>query len=486
MKHALFVFIGIVLCMSCSVRAFAQPSKPNIVYILTDQWRASALGYAGDPNVITPNLDQFAEESVNFANAVSVLPVCTPHRAALMTGRYPTSTGMFLNDLYLPEEELCMAEIFKEEGYNTAYYGKWHLDGHGRENNVEVARRQGFDYWKALECSHDYNHMPYYENDDPRKKYWEEYSPFAIANDAGHYIDHQSREEEPFLLVLSIATPHFPHHSAPEEFKNMYPREEIILAPNVPEEFREKALDELQGYYAHCTATDRAIGQVLDKLKAVGLMENTIVVFSADHGELMGAHGIRPFTKQLAWDESINVPFLIHYPSIGQAKGAVVNAPINTPDILPSLLGLAGIPIPESIEGEDMSQLMKSPDPEVEGAALVMNLCPFTREYKFPEYRAVRTNRYTYVKTLEGPAMLFDNENDPYQMDNLVDKAHIAELQKDLDQELHRLLTKINDDFHPREYYLKRWNLELDPSKYAINYWQFDSGEGRVQSPKFQ
>jgi arylsulfatase A-like enzyme len=132
------LIFGLPFLIGC--QKVERATKPNIVYILTDQWRASAFGYAGDPNVKTPRLDKFAEEAVNFVNAVSVTPVCTPHRAALLTGRYPTTTGMFLNDLYLPDEELCMAEIFKAEGYNTAYLGKWHLDGHGRENNVELER----------------------------------------------------------------------------------------------------------------------------------------------------------------------------------------------------------------------------------------------------------------------------------------------------------------------------------------------------------
>ncbi|MBA7586694.1 Ulvan-active sulfatase [subsurface metagenome] len=155
MKLILKTFVFAII-MSFGNIAIAQ--KPNVIYILTDQWRASAFGYAGDPNVKTPQIDKFAKEAVCFTNAVSVCPVCTPYRASLLTGKYPTSTGMFLNDLYLPEEELCMAEIFKSAGYNTAYLGKWHLDGHGRFNNVSQERRQGFDYWKALECSHEYNY----------------------------------------------------------------------------------------------------------------------------------------------------------------------------------------------------------------------------------------------------------------------------------------------------------------------------------------
>lgn len=477
----------LILVMSLSVlfacKEVEQAPKPNIVYILTDQWRAFATGYAGDPNVKTPNLDKFAAEAVNFANAVSVCPVCTPHRASLLTGRYPTSTGMFLNDLYLPGEELCMAEIFKAEGYNTAYLGKWHLDGHGRINNVDPERRQGFDYWKALECSHNYNNMPYYENSDPEIKHWKGYSPFALAADANQYLTNHSKDNNPFLLFVSIATPHFPHNSAPQDYKEMYPKDKLILRPNVPKEWEEKTRQELQGYYGHCSATDKAIGSILATIKKLNLSENTIIVFTSDHGEMMGSHGMRPFMKQLSWDESIRVPFLIHYPNMGKNKGAVVHAPINTPDILPSLLGLAGIAVPETIEGEDLSGLIKSPDPDVDRAALIMNVCPFTSEYKYPEYRAVRTKQYTYAKTPEGAGKLFDNLNDPYQLNNLSGQPEYTELQQKLDKQLQKALLKIGDDFKPRDYYLKKWNVTLDKSRNAINYWDFNKGKGVVQSP---
>nr|WP_319509532.1 sulfatase [uncultured Draconibacterium sp.] len=486
MKTKVYIII-LVLIFAISALANCQQveeiTKPNIVYILTDQWRASAFGYAGDPNVKTPQLDNFAKEAVNFANAVSVCPVCTPHRASLLTGKYPTTTGMFLNDLYLPDEELCMAEIFKAEGYKTAYLGKWHLDGHGRINNVEPERRQGFDYWKALECSHDYNNMPYYSNEDPEMKYWKTYSPFALAKDAKQYLTDNASSDQPFLLFISVATPHFPHNSAPQKYKDMYPLEDLKFAPNVPEEKKSALRKELQGYYAHCTATDEAIGRVLSKMKELNLMENTIVVFTSDHGEMMGAHGVRVYTKQLAWDESMRVPFLIHYPGINENKGVVVNAPINTPDILPSLLGLANLQIPETIEGENLAELVLNPNTDVDRAALVMNLCPFTREYKYPEYRAIRTKQYTYARTLEGAAKLFDNLNDPYQMINLVDQPEFASLQQELDAKLNEQLAKIGDDFQPRDYYLNKFNLVLDTTKNCINYWDFDKGEGVMQTP---
>ena len=457
--------------------------RPNVIYILTDQWRASSFGYAGDPNVKTPNIDNFARKSVNFSNAVSACPVCTPHRASLLTGRYPCSTGMFLNDIYLPKEEVCMGDIFKSAGYNTAYIGKWHLDGHGRLNNVEPDRRQGFDYWKGLECSHDYNHMAYYENEDPDIKYWKGYSPDAVAEDANNYLDDHAKNDDPFLLFVSIAAPHFPLKTAPQRYKDMYPTDKIILAPNVSDQYKDQARVELQGYYGHCTAVDAAIGSIFDKIKELDLQEDSIIVFSSDHGEMMGAHNVHPWAKQLAWDESINVPFLIRYPSIGENEGRLVEAPINTPDILPSLLGLTGIKIPDTIDGEDISGLIKNPNPYDDRVALVMNLCPFDTEYKYPEYRAIRTKQYTYARTPSGADKLFDDWKDPYQMNNMVNDPKYADLQKNLDAKLDQALAKAGDDFKPRGYYLSKWHFDINNKVHAINYWDFNKGKGVVQSP---
>jgi arylsulfatase A-like enzyme len=177
--------------------------KPNIVFVLTDQWRAQATGYAGDPNVKTPHLDSLAARSINFENAVSVCPVCTPYRASLMTGRYPLSTGMFMNDIFLPSGELCIAEIFKRAGYQTAYIGKWHLDGHGRDVFIPRNRCQGFDYWKVLECTHEYNQSFYYAGDDPTKLKWKGYDAYPQTQDAQKYIREHAEADKPFLLIMA-------------------------------------------------------------------------------------------------------------------------------------------------------------------------------------------------------------------------------------------------------------------------------------------
>jgi arylsulfatase A-like enzyme len=430
-----------------------------VIYLFADQWRASATGYSGDPNVKTPNLDRLAKESINFETAVSVCPVCTPYRAALITGRYPTTTGMFLNDIYLSDSELCMGEIYKSAGYETAYVGKWHLDGHGRSSYIPPERRQGFDYWKVGECDHNYPKSHYYTGNSSEKKYWEGYDAFAQTKDAQQYIRDHAKGEKPFLLVVSYGTPHFPHHTAPKEYMDMYPPEKLKLPPNVSEEKKTAALKELPGYYGHCTALDKCVGDIVQIIQEAGIAANTILVFTSDHGDMMGAQNVRPCQKQVPWDESIRVPFLLRYPAIHGKSGKVIKTPVNTPDILPTLLALSGITIPKTIEGEDLSGLIRGGDEQPGRAALIMSVSPFIKE--IGEYRGIRTSRYTYVRALEGPWLLYDNQVDPYQMNNLVGKSDSTELQKQLDEKLQAELKKIGDDFRPRQYYLDKWGYKV-------------------------
>ena len=435
-------------------------SKPNVVYILTDQWRAQAFGYAGDPNVKTPAIDQLAAEGVNFKNAVSVAPICTPHRAALLTGRFPTSTGMIMNDIYLPSEELCMAEIFKEAGYSTGYIGKWHLDAHGRSSYIPPERRQGFDYWKVLECTHDYNASNYYDNNDSKIKTWKGYDAYAQTADACAYIKEKAKAEKPFLLFLGFGGPHFPHRSAPAKLKKLYPEDQIKLRPNVPENQQEKARHEAQGYYAHCTAIDSCIPKIRKALSDAGIDENTILIFTSDHGEMLGSHDMRPYTKHVPWDESACIPFLLSYPRLTGTKGRVVETPINTPDILPTMLGLAGIPLPETFDGEDLSELIRTPGKEVEErGALVVQVVHDGLGKQIPLYRALRTSRYTYARSLEGPWLLYDNQKDPYQMNNLIGNKECEGIAKKLDAQLLAKLAKNSDAFKSGKEHVADWGL---------------------------
>jgi len=432
--------------------------KPNVVFVFADQWRAQATGYAGDPNALTPNLDKLAATSVNMTTAVSCCPVCTPYRASLLTGQYPLTTGLFLNDLYLSDDAVSIAEVFAAAGYDTGYIGKWHVDGHGRSSFIPRQRRQGFDYWKVLECTHSYNKSPYYSDAD-EKLYWEGYDAVAQTRDAQQYIAARARGPKPFLLMLSWGPPHNPYETAPEQYRKLLFADagKIELRPNVPANAQPAARKDLQGYYAHCFALDACMGDLRKTLAECGIEDDTIFVFTSDHGDMLGSQGER--RKQRPWDESIRVPFLLHYPAACGREGKTIDMPFNTPDIMPTLLGLAGIAPPKTVEGSDFSGVLtgaKAPDND---AALICCIAPFgewTRPSGGKEYRGLRTRRYTYVRDLKGPWLLYDNQADPYQQTNLVGKPDHADLQKTLDAQLDKMLAARKDKFLAGEEYIKQ------------------------------
>ena len=171
-KLALRFWTTCLLCLTPLAQA-AAPAGRNILFVLADQWRAQAFGFAGDRNVRTPHLDRFERQCVNFTQAVSGVPVCSPTRASLLTGQRPQTHGVFLNDVPLSKNAVTLPKELKAAGYDTGCIGKWHIDGHGsRSAFIPRERRQGFDYWKVLECGHAYNQSHYYA-DGPKKLEWD-------------------------------------------------------------------------------------------------------------------------------------------------------------------------------------------------------------------------------------------------------------------------------------------------------------------------
>lgn len=459
-----------------SFNSIAQKNaKPNILYILVDQWRAQSTGYAGDKNVMTPNLDKLASKSFNLTHAVSGMPVCSPHRASFLTGQYPLTHGVFMNDVLLDTNRTTIGKVFKENGYQTGYLGKWHVDGHGRSSYIPASRQQGFDYWKALECTHDYNNSAYYEGNSPVKKVWETYDAIAQTQDVCQYLKNQKKEDDPFFLVLSIGSPHDPYQTAPEKYRKMYENKIFTIRDNVPADKVEKVQNDLRGYYAHMTAIDDCVGQLRQTLKEQGLDQNTMIVFTADHGDLMGSHGA--WNKQQPFDESIRVPFLIHYPKAFGPEGKKSKALINSPDIMPTLLGLTGIKVPKSVEGKDFSKILLGEKKNDVTHTLISCVQPFgqwVRSKGGKEYRGLMTENYTYVRDLKGPWLLFDRTKDPYQMNNLVGKPSVAAIQSKLDRDLLTELKIRKDEFLPGLDYVKKWNYVIDATETVpyvkINY----------------
>ncbi|GHB80038.1 sulfatase family protein [Persicitalea jodogahamensis] len=440
--------------------------KPNIVYILVDQWRAQAGGYAGDPNAHTPNIDRLAGVSLNVRNAVSGMPVCSPHRASLMSGQYPLTHGVFMNDVLLDTNAVTLGKVYAQNGYDTGFIGKWHIDGHGRRSYIPATRHQGFEYWKALECTHNYNHSEYYIGNDPERKVWDGYDVTEQSSDAITYIRKHAYQDEPFVLFVSMGAPHDPYQTAPEKYRKMFEDKKIILRENVPAGKREKAIETLRGYYAHMAAIDDNVGEIWKALTDTKIEENTIFVFTADHGDLLGSHGW--WNKQQPYNESIRVPFLMHYPKAFGTKGSVSDILLNTPDIMPTLLGLSNVAAPRSMEGIDYSEVLRGKQKSGVTETLISCVQPFgqwPRSRGGKEYRGIVTQRYTYTRDLNGPWQLFDNEKDPFQLNNLVGNSEHKGLQASLDGRLSKLLRERNDKFLPGLEYVKKWNYVIDETE---------------------
>lgn len=456
-------------------------NSPNIVFIFADEWRAQATGYNGDPNCATPVLDELVAHSINVTHAVSGCPVCCPYRGSLMTGQFPLTNGVYINDVELNPDCRSIARAFAEGGYHTAYIGKWHLYGSpdgrfGRRTAVVPRSHQlGFDYWKGFECSHDYNNSPYFFNDDPTPRKWEGYDAFAQSQDAADYIRDHAGGDAPFFMMLSWGPPHFPLHTAPPEYRKRYEGRDIALRPNVPAGLRDKATKDLRGYYAHIAALDDCLAIVLDALRAAGIEEDTIFIFTSDHGDMFQSQGVG--TKLFPWDESIRVPFLLRWPGLHGDAGRTLALPLSTPDIMPTLLGLCRLPVPASVEGRDWSSFFREErQPTGDEAAIIEIPAEFTEliQNGMRAFRGLRTQRYTYVRNIAGPWLLYDNENDPFQKNNLVGQSAHAGLEAQLDARLWERLSARGDEFLDGWAYLERDGLThyIEVNGQSVQVWK--------------
>ena len=443
-----------------------RAKKPNLLFVFADQLRAGSVGFTGEEAVKTPNIDRFAGDGTIYTNAISPLPVCGPYRGSLLTGRTPTSTGLVINDIPLRTSEVSIAHCFKAGGYDTAYIGKWHLDGPNRPAPVPPGpRRQGFEYWMAANFDHNYNRS-YFTDNDGNLKIWDGWDAEAQTSHAINYLKARD-SENPFCLFLSWGPPHHPYRLVPQRYLDMYDADAIEGRPNCPNVPRR----DLWGYYAQTTFLDDQFQRLLGTIDEMGIRDETIVVFTSDHGDMHGSQGL--YKKQWPWSEATKVPFALRYPGRVPA-GSVVDAPISAIDIMPTLLGLAGLAVPDRVEGVDLSPFLKGERSDPPESVLIMNPCPFSigdarGEDQYPdfkgmrfEYRGVVTEHYSYVRTMDKPLFLYDNREDPYQMQNLIDDSKHAETQARLDGLMVAHMENVGDNLRPRNVYYQRLGIECD------------------------
>jgi arylsulfatase A-like enzyme len=208
---------------------------------------------------------------------------------------------------------------------------------------------------------------------------------------------------------------------------------------------------------------DALVGDLRATIREAGLEDNTLLAFTSDHGDMLGSQGQQ--RKQRPWDESILVPLLLHDPAALGRRGRSVSMPLNAPDVMPTLLGLCGLPIPKGVEGADLSGTLTGSAPRPPEAALIACYTPFgewQRAAGGREYRGIRTERHTYVRDRRGPWLLYDNRDDPYQLRNLVDESDQAALRAHLEETLTRLLKAQRDEFLPGPEYIAKWGWTVD------------------------
>lgn len=461
-------------------KSLRSGEQPNILYVFADQLGTNKCGYspqyAQDPTPYTPNINRLAREGTNFQNAVSGYPMCAPYRASLMTGKYPSSTGMVINELVAMPDPDAIGHVLNDNGYETGYLGKWHLYGNYSQGQYipKGPYRLGFnDYWQGYNFHHKYYNSFYYNN-SPDRIHVEDYLPSRMTDLAINFMKDKKDKKNPFALFLSLGPPHDPWtwKNCPESFAHLFKDKKFPDPPNFSEDgtaeywvpswkkdwyqnkWMPKRFRYRQVYASMVASLDWEFGRLLHALEEMDLADDTIVVFTSDHGEMFGSHG--RVAKKIFYDEAARVPFLVRWP--GHVNRQTSETCLNSPDIAPTLLGLAGIEIPDSYEGMDLSPIARGEHGDEPIAAFMQGMGHTYQWHNGDEWRAVRSKRYTYAKKLtDGSEYLFDNIEDPYQTKNLVNDPDHSKMKNVLKDYMYSKMDELNDPFKPTTWYRDHW-----------------------------
>ncbi len=371
-------------------------TRPNLLFLYTDEQRFDTLATYGNSRIQMPNLNRFARTATVFDQAYVTQPICTPSRATLLTGLYPHTSGCIGNNVPLPSTIRCLPEMLPHGGYVTAHFGKWHLGD-------EIFAQHGFTHWRGIEDMYrgfysegrDRSELSHYARflteehglappdgaDHFRRetaaRLPEQYSkPAYLAREASRFI--REHKDDPFVLYVNFLEPHMPFFGPRD---GQYDRSEIPLPANfdaIPTEaqplrtrikYRRRAHQSggpsletqndwrelIARYWGLCSLVDTHVGTILDTLEACGLARNTIVVFTSDHGDMMGSHQL--IAKTVMYQESVRVPLMIRLP--GQTEGRRVEGIMSQVDVVPTLLDLMGQPIPSTLQGKSRTQQLQ-------------------------------------------------------------------------------------------------------------------------------
>lgn len=429
-------------------------SPTNILIIHTDQWRWDALGCLGSP-AITPALDSLAAEGVLFGSAVVQSPVCMPSRASMLTGRYPSDLGITHMGVPVPEETETIATVLRRRGYRTANIGKLHFQPHANRDHASPHPDYGFDDlslsdepgvyeddYRAWVRAHDPSALSGLSLGLPpaahtwrdalgiddgishagagQRHDFDEINEFHAASHLTHTawvatrtMEHLSglAPHQPALTIASFFSPHAPFH-VPAEFLDLYDRDHLPLPNLSPAERAGQAThgpsDEQirmvrHGYFAAISEVDHHVGRILGHLEALGRRENTLVIFTSDHGEWLGDH-LR-FSKGHPADDPVSrVPLIMRWPAGINEPGRTVSDLVELLDVVPTILGAAAIPLPHSLQGHSLLDALR---------AAAGPFRPPIAVTEHDGWRSVRTPHHRYLIHADGSESLWDLGTDP-------------------------------------------------------------------------
>jgi arylsulfatase A-like enzyme len=421
--------------------------KPNIIVFFTDQQRWDTTGLHGNPLHLTPNFDRYALEGTHLFNTFTCQPVCGPARSCLQTGLYATTSGCFSNSIPLPANSRTLAHEFNDKGYETGYIGKWHLAA-TRTDPVPESLRGGYKYWLAadsLEHTSDAYNTEVFDNENQRVKL-PGYRVDALTDAAIRYVD--QHKEDPFFLFLSFLEPH--HQNRRDDYPAPYGQEESYVSRWTPPDLAAlggTSQRHLPGYYGMVKRLDEALGRLMDALISLNLSDDTIVLFTTDHGCHFKTRNKE--YKRSCHESSIRIPAAIWGP--GFNGGGRITELVSLIDLPPTLLNAAGIQVPAHMQGRSIVPLIKRESEQWPQEV-------FVQISESQVGRAIRTKRWKYsvsaplkngVREASSDSyveeFLYDLKSDPWELENLISKDSFREVKKVLRERLIRRMTEAGE-----------------------------------------
>jgi arylsulfatase A-like enzyme len=430
--------------------AAGRKRKPNLLFIWTDEQRADTMAVYGNKKIRVPNFNKLAAESIVFKSAYVTQPVCTPNRSAVMTGQWPHESGLVTNNIPLSKETPCLNELIDDPDYRTAYMGKWHLgDEIFAQHDFEewVSMEDGYSAYYARGRSRDarssYHHYLVGLGHKPPKQGGKFSRGYAASLPLEHckpkFLERSAcdflrrHRDEPFMLYINFLEPHMPFTGPLDD---MYDPDEIDLPPNFndpleenePESYKKKVRSDarkygtterdfrelIARYWGLNSQVDLSVGVILDKLEELGLADNTIVVYTSDHGDMMGAH--RMVAKGIMYEESVRIPWLMRVPAMGHRQ-RIIEQPVSQIDLVPTLLELMGrSEVAAGLPGQSLIPLVKGERVTEDHVFIEWGSKPRVRTVVSPD-------GWKLCLSKEDKCQLFNLRDDPYETTNLYDSG---------------------------------------------------------------